>query len=117
VLNGRATSGKVEEDDTAPVPSAGRRGQYDAPPPASTGSAPSGPGPWGRTRIPQTESPEPPPRPRASRPKTPAAPKPSRTPASRTDSIGTTIAKTATRTVTNVLVREILRGVLGSRVR
>jgi uncharacterized protein len=121
VLNGRATSGKLEDDDAAPVPSPGRRGQYDAPPPAPTSSGPSSSGPWGRTRIPQTESQEPPPRPRTGRPKTPATPKPTRTPASRTDSIGTTIAKSATRTVTNVLIREgaklILRGVLGSRVR
>ena len=59
-------------------------------------------------------------------------PEPRRAPASRTDSIGTSIAKTAARTVTNVVVREaakavfsgrnslggqILRGVLGSILR
>src|SRR4029450_4937715 len=111
-----------------------RRGQYDAPP----ADAPSSSGPWGRTRIPQTEAePAPPPKkprlreaepptaptPTAPKPPTPTVPK---APAGRrSDSIGTTIAKTATRTVTNVLVREatkavmtnggsILRGVLGS---
>jgi uncharacterized protein len=121
VLTSRAGAGKVEHEEVEPAPTAGRRGQYDAPPPASSG-------PWGRTRIPQTEQEEPPPpktRPRASQPRTPIEPRPPRTPASRSDSIGTTIAKTATRTVTNVLVREatkvlvknggsILRGVLGS---
>jgi DNA helicase HerA-like ATPase len=122
VLNGRAAAGKVEHDEAAPAPSPSRRGQYDAPPPASSG-------PWGRTRIPQTEQEEapPPPKPRAraGAPRSPAEPRPPRTPASRSDSIGTTVAKTAARTVTNVLVREvtravfknggsILRGVLGS---
>jgi hypothetical protein len=124
VLTGRATSGQVAHE--APPPTAGpsRRGQYDATPPDD---APSSSGPWGRTRIPQTESePAPPakkPRLREAEPPTPTVPK---IPAGRrSDSIGTTIAKTATRTVTNVLVREatkavmknggsILRGVLGS---
>ena len=123
VLNGRANAGKVEHEEPPAAPAAGRRGQYDASPPAG------GSGPWGRTRIPQTEPQEEPPppkaRPRASQPRLPTEPRPTRTPASRSDSIGTTIAKTATRTVTNVLVREatkavmknggsILRGVLGS---
>ena len=135
VLTGRATSGQVAHE--APPPTAGpsRRGQYDATPPDD---APASSGPWGRTRVPQTEpAPAPPPKkPRlreAEPPSAPAptAPKPSapsvpKAPAGRrSDSIGTTIAKTATRTVTNVLVREatravmknggsILRGVLGS---
>jgi DNA helicase HerA-like ATPase len=121
VLNGRAGGGQVEHEEVAPAPTPSRRGQYDAPPPASSG-------PWGRTRIPQTEPQEaPPPKPRArtSSPRSPAEPKPPRTPTSRSDSISTTVAKTAARTVTNVLVREvtkavfkdggaILRGVLGS---
>jgi DNA helicase HerA-like ATPase len=117
-LTRRATGSKVEHDEPPP-PSQGRRGQYDAPPPVDSG-------PWGRSRIPQTEPAEPPrPRPRASAPRPPPEPKVPRTPASRSDSIGTTMAKTATRTVTNVIVREatravmknggsILRGVLGS---
>ncbi|MBI2736751.1 MAG: DUF853 family protein [Rhodospirillales bacterium] len=121
VLNGRAGAGQVEHDEAAPAPTPSRRGQYDAPPPVSSG-------PWGRTRIPQTEQEQAPPpkaRPRASPPRPPAEPRPPRTTASRSDSISTTVAKTAARTVTNVLVREvtravfkdggsILRGVLGS---
>jgi DNA double-strand break repair helicase HerA and related ATPase len=122
VLNGRAGAGKVEHEEVEPAPTAGRRGQYDAPPPSSSG-------PWGRTRIPQTEQeeapPPPKPRPRAGQPRPPTEPRSPRTPASRSDSISTTVAKTAARTVTNVLVREvtravfknggsILRGVLGS---
>ena len=121
VLNGRAAAGQVEHEAAEPAPTPSRRGQYDAPPPASSG-------PWGRTRIPQTEQQEAPPpakaRPRAQ-PRPPAEQRPPRTPASRSDSISTTVAKTAARTVTNVLVREvtravfknggsILRGVLGS---
>ena len=120
VLNRRAGAGQVEHEEAEAGPSPSRRGQYDAPPPVSSG-------PWGRTRIPQTEQEEtsPKPRPRSSAPRSPAEPKPPRPPASRSDSIGTTVAKTAARTVTNVLVREvtravfkdgasILRGVLGS---
>jgi DNA helicase HerA-like ATPase len=122
VLNGRASAGQVEPDEPPVSAGPSRRGQYDAPPPTTGGSHT---GPWGRTRIPQTEPAEPArPRPRLE-PKTPPVARPSRTPASRTDSIGTTIAKTATRTVTNVIVREatkavlknggsIFRGVLGS---
>jgi DNA helicase HerA-like ATPase len=125
VLSGRAGGGQLEHDPSAPPAGPSRRGQYDAP--ASTTAGPSSSGPWSRTRIPQTapEPEAPRPRPRLGEPKSPPAPKPSRTPASRSDSIGTTIAKTATRTVTNVIVREatkavmknggsILRGVLGS---
>ena len=121
VLNGRAAAGQVEHDEAPPAPTPSRRGQYDAPPPVSSG-------PWGRTRIPQTEqegAPPPKPRPRTSQPRPSAEPRPPRTTASRSDSISTTVAKTAARTVTNVLVREvtravfkdggaILRGVLGS---
>jgi len=122
VLNSRAGAGQVEHEEPEPAPTSSRRGQYDAPPPANSG-------PWGRTRIPQTEQerapPPPGPRPRTSAPRSPAEPRPPRTPASRSDSISTTVAKTAARTVTNALVREvtravfrnggsILRGVLGS---
>ena len=122
VLIRRAGAGKVEHEEVEPAPTAGQRGQYDAPPPASSG-------PWGRTRIPQTgseDAPLPPkPRARTGQPRIPTEPRPPRTTASRSDSISTTVAKTAARTVTNVLVREvtravfknggsILRGVLGS---
>ena len=123
VLNGRASGGRVEHEEAVPPASPSRRGQYDAP---STTSGPSGSGPWARTRVPQTEpAPEAPrPRPRLE-PRPAPAPRAPRAPARHTDTIGTTIAKTATRTVTNVIVREatkavmknggsILRGVLGS---
>src|SRR4029450_13254213 len=52
----------VERCFIAPPPPAGpsRRGQYDAPPPVD---APSSSGPWGHTRIPQSEpAPAPPPK-------------------------------------------------------
>lgn len=122
VLSSRASAGRVEHEEAESAPTAGRRGQYDAPPPASSG-------PWGRTRIPQTgpedSPPQPKPRARTGQPRVPTEPRPPRTTTSRSDSIGTTIAKTATRTVTNIFVREvtkavlknggsILRGVLGS---
>ena len=115
VLAERAAGGQVSHDGPAPSGSPSRRGQYDAPPPIA--DAPSVPGPWAHSRVPQTE----PPRPSRSR----QWPEPPRSPGRRTDSIGTTVAKTAARTVTNVLVREatkavmkdggsFLRGVLGS---
>jgi DNA helicase HerA-like ATPase len=127
VLTGRATGGQVSHEEEPPASQSGRRGQYDAPPPPAS-EAPSPSGPWGRTRVPQTEAPapaEPRSRPRLREAQGPASPPPARTSASRTDSIGTAIAKTATRTVTNVIVREatkavlkdggsFLRGVLGS---
>ena len=131
VLTGRATGGKVAHDQAPPSAGPSRRGQYDAPPPAGDAGSSSGPpsGPWGRTRIPQTE-PAPEPAPPAKRPRLreaePKAPPPApKTAGRRSDSVGTTMAKTAARTVTNVLVREatkavmknggsILRGVLGS---
>jgi DNA helicase HerA-like ATPase len=114
VLAARATGGKVEHSGGVPTAGPSRRGQYDAPP-ADPGSG--SPGPWGHSRVPQSE-PAPAPRPHAP-------PKPSKTTARRSDSIGTTIAKTVTRTATNVVVREatkvlmknggsLLRGVLGS---
>jgi DNA helicase HerA-like ATPase len=125
VLTGRATGGQVAHDEAAPPAGPSRRGQYDAPPPAD--GTPSSSGPWGRSRIPQTEStPAPPPkRPRLREAEASPPPPAPKAPGRRSDSIGTTIAKTATRTVTNVIVREatravmknggsILRGVLGS---
>jgi DNA helicase HerA-like ATPase len=123
VLTGRATGGKLQHDEAAsPAPSA-RRGQYDAPPPST--DAPPSSGPWGHTRIPQTPPAEAKPQPRLRDAKPPAEARKTRTSSSRTDDIGTTIAKTAARTATNVLVREatkiamkdggsFLRGVLGS---
>jgi DNA helicase HerA-like ATPase len=123
VLTGRATGGKVQHDEAAPPAPSARRGQYDAPPPSA--DEPPASGPWGRTQIPQSSPTEtkPQPRLRDSMPRGEA--RTPRTPSSRSDTIGTTIAKTAARTATNVLVREatrivmkdggsILRGVLGS---
>ncbi len=115
VLTGRATSGQVAHEAPPPTPGPSRRGQYDAPPPADV---PSSSGPWGRTRVPQTEPA------RRRQPRSHACVRPShrRTTGAttgaqataanraqgaggrRSDSIGTTMAKTATRTVTNVLV-------------
>jgi DNA helicase HerA-like ATPase len=123
VLTGRATGGQVKHDDAAPEVGPGRRGQYDTAPPP-TGDAPSSPGPWGRSRIPQTEPAEPPkPRPRLREAEAPPAPAPKastpktstpKTPARRGDSIGTTITKTAVRTATNVAVREASKAIFGS---
>ncbi len=131
VLTGRATGGKIAHDE-APAPAGpSRRGQYDAPPPAGgagSGSS-SGPpsGPWGRTRIPQTEPTQAPPakRPRLREAEPGPPPGPKAPAGRRSDSLGEAMAKSAARTVTNVLVREatkavmknggsILRGVLGS---
>jgi DNA helicase HerA-like ATPase len=111
VLNERAGAGREERGD---APAAARRGQYDAPPPASSG-------PWGRTRIPQTVPPQsapPPSRPRPRQPQpspgAPRVPAEPRTTARRSDTLGEAMMKSAGRTVANVVVREILRGVLGS---
>jgi hypothetical protein len=125
VLTGRATGGQVAHDEPAVPAGPSRRGQYDAPPPVDATSSSSGP--WGRSRIPQTEpTPAPQPkRPRLREAEPPAAPPAPKAPGRRSDSIPTTIAKTAARTVTNVVIREatravmknggsILRGVLGS---
>jgi DNA helicase HerA-like ATPase len=126
VLTGRATSGQIKHDD-APGAGAGRRGQYDAPPPPA--GEPTASGPWGRTRVPQTapaDAPKPQPRLREAKPA--AEPKASRTPARRSDTLGEAVIKSAGRTVANVVVREatkaimknggsILRGVLGSLVK
>jgi DNA helicase HerA-like ATPase len=132
VLTGRAAGGQVRHEDATSAARPSRRGQYDvrpppiaeAPPPSETSS-----GPWARSRIPQTESAEPPrPKPRlreAMPPAEPAEPKAPRTPARRGDTLGEAMAKSAGRTVANVIVREttraimknggsILRGVLGS---
>jgi hypothetical protein len=112
VLNGRASSGQVQHDD-APAANPGRRGQYDAPPPIADAPSPSGP--WGRSRIPQSEPAEPPrPRPRLREAKPPASAPEPRVPGRRSDSIGTTITKTAVRTATNVAVREASKAIFGS---
>jgi DNA helicase HerA-like ATPase len=111
VLMGRTGSGQVEHEET-PTPAPRRRGQYDsAPPPAPSG-------PWGNpgSSAPPPPAGEPKPRPqprlREAQP-APSAPVP-RTPASRSDSITTTIMKSATRTATNYAVREASKAIFGS---
>ncbi len=112
VLTGRATGGQVKHSDAAPPAGPSRRGQYDAPPP--TVDSPPSSGPWGHSRIPQSEPGEPPkPEPRLREAKPPQPPPESKAPGRHSDSIGTTIAKTAARTVTNVAVREVTKAVLG----
>ena len=118
VLEARTRSGKVTVDDPAPRPRAGRRGQYDAPAPAPGPSSPPQEGPWGRTRVPQSppqSAPQPPAeapvrRSRVPRP-TSAEPRP---PSRRSDTIGETIAKSAARTATTVVVREASKAVFGT---
>ena len=112
VLTGRATGGQVKHSDAPPPAGPSRRGQYDAPPP--TVDSPPSSGPWGHSRIPQSEPGEPPkPEPRLREAKPPQPPPESKAPGRHSDSIGTTIAKTAARTVTNVAVREVTKAVLG----
>ena len=118
VLEARTRSGKVTVDDPAPRPRAGRRGQYDAPAPAPGPSSPPQEGPWGRTRVPQSP-PQSAPQPPAEAPvrrsrvprSTPAEPRP---PSRRSDTIGETIAKSAARTATTVVVREASKAVFGT---
>ena len=136
VLTGRANAGQVKHDD-APAASPGQRGQYDAAP-APTADAPASSGPWGHSRIPQTEPAEPAeprPRLREAEPPPPApAPVPRsptprtstpRPPAPRGDgvleatmkSMGRSLGTAAVREGTKFLKKEgpsILRGILGS---
>ena len=111
VLTGRATGGQVTHDEApACEPQSTRPVRCPA-----TADAPSSPGPWGRSRIPQSEPAEPPkPRPRLGEAKPPASSPQPRVPARRGDSIGTTITKTAVRTATNVAVREASKAIFGS---
>jgi DNA helicase HerA-like ATPase len=112
VLTGRATGGQVKHSDAAPPAGPSRRGQYDAPP--SPTDMPPSSGPWGHSRIPQSQPTEPPkPEPRLREAKPPQPPPEPKAPGRHSDSIGTTIAKTAARTVTNVAVREVTKAVLG----
>ena len=89
VLTGRANGGQVKHAD-APAASPGPRGQYDAAPAPTAMRLAAGP--WGRSRIPQTEPAEPAkPRPRlreAEPPAPPPAPVP-RMPPPDTAGIGT----------------------------
>jgi DNA helicase HerA-like ATPase len=112
VLNGRAAAGQVKHDEAGEAPGGGqrRRGQYDDPPPASTGQ---GSGPWGS--APQSapaDKPRSEPRLRDARPPQPAPPP--RSPGRRSDSIAEAITKSAVRTATNVAVREASKAIFGS---
>ncbi|HYD07669.1 MAG TPA: helicase HerA-like domain-containing protein [Reyranella sp.] len=115
VLMGRATGGQAEPEAT-PTPAPRRRGQYESTP------APAPTGPWGSGQggsAPEGgESAEPAepkrePRLRQAQPKVPSSPVP-RTPASRSDSITTTIVKSAARTATSYAVRETAKVIFGS---
>ncbi len=111
VLTGRATGGQVKHSDAAPPAGPSRRGQYDAPTPSSS---PASSGPWGHSSVPQSAPAEPPkPEPRLREAKPAEPPTQPKTPGRQSDSIGTTIAKTAARTVTTVAVREVTKAVLG----
>ena len=130
VLTGRAAGGQVAHGEAAPAPRPGRRGQYDAAPTPSADKPPAS-GPWGRSRIPQTETApaKPKPRLREAQPAPPAPPpREPKAPTRRGDTLGEAMMKSAGRTVANVVVREatravmrngksILRGVLGSLVK
>ncbi len=106
VLMGRAASGQVQHDDSTPAGPARRRGQYDAAP------APSGPGgPWGSAPQPEAPPPKSEPRLREAQPK-PSSPVPKA--GGRSDSITTTIVKSAARTATNIAVREASKAIFGS---
>ena len=87
-----------------------------APPPTSRRAVI--PGPWGRSRIPQSEPAEPPkPRPRLREAKPAGGRRAPRHPRRRPGAailIGTTITKTAVRTATNVAVREASKAIFGS---
>jgi DNA helicase HerA-like ATPase len=123
VLTGRAGSGQVAHEEAAPAPQPGRRGQYDATPPPTADKPPAS-GPWGRSRIPQTEPAEPKPKPRLREAKPAPAPPPPRepkAPARRGDTTFEAIVKSMGRSFGSAIAREgtriILRGVLGSRRR
>ena len=130
VLTGRAGSGQLAHEEAAPAPQPGRRGQYDATPPPTADTPPAS-GPWGRSRIPQTEPAPPKPKPRlreAQPAPPPPPPREPKAPARRGDTLSEAMMKSAGRTVANVVVREatkaimrngrsILRGVLGSLVK
>jgi hypothetical protein len=106
VLMGRAASGQVQHDDATPVGPARRRGQYDAAP-APSGSS----GPWGSTPQPESPARKSEPRLRDAQPK-PSSPVPKA--GGRSDSITTTIVKSAARTATNIAVREASKAIFGS---
>jgi len=102
VLMGRAGGGQVQHEEAPPTPAPRRRGQYDTPPPAG--------GPWGAPPAEEPAKPEP--RLREAQP-VPSSPVP-KTTARHSDSIATTIVKSAARTATNLAVREASKAIFGS---
>jgi DNA helicase HerA-like ATPase len=110
VLMGRAGSGQVQHEETS-TPPPRRRGQYDAPPPVATS------GPWGSApSSAPAEEPKPKPEPRL-REAQPQQQRPSSSvpkTGGRSDTITTTIVKSAARTATNIAVREASRAIFGS---
>ena len=107
VLMGRAAGGQVRHDDAAPAGPARRRGQYDAAP-APSGSS----GPWGNAPHSEAPPPKSEPRLREAQPK-PSSPVP-KAGGGRSDSLTTTIVKSAARTATNIAVREASKAIFGS---
>jgi hypothetical protein len=113
VLMGRAGGGQVQHGETS-TPPPRRRGQYDAPPPTSAPSS----GPWGSapSQAPADEPPKPKPEPRLReaqpQQQRPSSPVPKT--GGRSDSIETTIIKSAARTATNIAVREASKAIFGS---
>ena len=104
VLMGRAGGGQVQHEAPPPTPAPRRRGQYDTPPPAV--------GPWGIPPADEPAKPKPEPRLREAQP-VPSSPVP-KTTARHSDSITTTIVKSAARTATNIAVREASKAIFGS---
>ncbi len=114
VLMGRATGGQAPVDNTpSPAPTR-RRGQYDAPPVSPSPPTPTS-GPWGSAPAPAPapapadEAPKPRPRLREAQP-------PVEKPAPRgrqTDSMATTIAKAAARSMATMAAREASKAVFG----
>ncbi len=109
VLMGRATGGQVQHDDGGAAPGAGqrRRGQYDDAPPPSMPTPTSGP--WGQGQS--APSPQAPPTPQPRLP--PSSPVP-KTSSRHSDSLGETIAKSAARAATTVVVREASKAIFGA---
>jgi hypothetical protein len=109
VLMGRAGAGQVQHEETA-TPPPRRRGQYDAAPAAPVPSS----GPWGSAPPPADEPPRPRPEPRLREAQPQASSPVPKTAGRHSDSIGTTIAKSAARTATNIAVREASKAIFGS---
>ncbi|MGE0422262.1 MAG: helicase HerA-like domain-containing protein [Reyranellaceae bacterium] len=111
VLMGRAQA------QPAPAEQGGarRRGQYGAPPPPPPPLDLPPPSPWGHGAPPAEEPPPQRGQPRLRQSLPPEEPRERAPTARRTDSITTSIAKSAARTATNVVVREATKAMIGGR--